>query len=58
MMSTTFDNGTFDVVYDKGALDALMGDNSIEAYKCGVDLLEEISRILTFNGYYICISLL
>eukprot|EP01066_Platyproteum_vivax_P009800 Platyproteum_vivax@DN433_c0_g1_i1.p1 len=49
-----FENGEFEAAIDKGTLDSLLcGDNSnVSASK----MLEEISRVLSPTGVYMCIS--
>jgi ubiquinone/menaquinone biosynthesis C-methylase UbiE len=49
-----FKNGEFNVVVDKGTLDSLLcGDNSEPN---AIKMLNEIHRVLTHNGVYICIT--
>lgn len=50
----TYEDGSFDVVLDKAALDAVIcGDESF----CDPDkVIAEIYRVLKNNGLYICIS--
>lgn len=55
---TTFEDEAFNVVLDKGTLDAMMPDESEEVMANVESLFEEISRILKLGGRYICISLL
>merc|ERR1719373_983738 len=47
-----FSNGSFDVILDKGTLDALSCDKSREL----LDLFEEIYRVLRPSGKYIVIT--
>lgn len=57
-LNTTFENQTFDVIFDKGTLDALVSDNSNESLERANNLFKEVTRLLKINGKYICISLL
>lgn len=47
----------FDVVFDKGALDALMSVESSEVLKKALDMFREIDRVLSSSGRYICVTL-
>ena len=42
MTNMIIENRSFDVVYDKGSLDALMGEDSLESIRMGIDFLEEV----------------
>jgi hypothetical protein len=54
-----FEAGSFDVVMDKGGLDALMGEDTSDADMAGTRLLAEVARVLDpAAGTYICVSLL
>eukprot|EP00850_Spirogloea_muscicola_P011442 SM000071S21066 [mRNA] locus=s71:264129:269803:+ [translate_table: standard] len=58
MTSTKFPDATFDVVFDKGGLDALMGEPGEEATAVGQRFLTEVARLTKPNGgRYICITL-
>eukprot|EP00850_Spirogloea_muscicola_P006698 SM000032S12082 [mRNA] locus=s32:401812:407454:+ [translate_table: standard] len=58
MTSTKFPDATFDVVFDKGGLDALMGEPGEEATAAGQRFLSEVARLIKPNGgRYICITL-
>eukprot|EP00850_Spirogloea_muscicola_P008546 SM000045S16291 [mRNA] locus=s45:698278:703942:+ [translate_table: standard] len=58
MTSTKFPDATFDVVFDKGGLDALMGEPGEEATEVGQRFLSEVARLIKPNGgRYICITL-
>lgn len=48
---------SFEVAFDKGALDALMGEDTDAASCAGSLLLSEVRRVLTDQGQYICITL-
>lgn len=53
-----FKDGSFDVVVDKGGLDALMGEDSPESQQAGVRLLAEVKRVLApHHGVYCCVTL-
>lgn len=57
-LNTTFENDEFNVVLDKGTLDALMPDD-LEETNIRIDkYFAEIKRILKMGGRFICISLL
>eukprot|EP01029_Cantina_marsupialis_P009808 TRINITY_DN22637_c0_g1_i1.p1 TRINITY_DN22637_c0_g1~~TRINITY_DN22637_c0_g1_i1.p1 ORF type:complete len:705 (-),score=237.46 TRINITY_DN22637_c0_g1_i1:214-2328(-) len=57
MMNTEFANGEFDVIIDKGAMDALISGDDEENIKNGNKLINEIGRILAPNGKYCCVTL-
>ena len=57
MTSMTFDDNAFDIVFDKGALDALMSSECEEARHNAIKLFEGIKRILSPGGKYFCITL-
>lgn len=52
-----YDANSFDIVVDKGALDALVSNSSSELREKAQKMFEEIQRVLRINGKYICISL-
>lgn len=54
----TFENESYNVVFDKGTLDALMPDDSTETIEIVDKYFSEIKRVLKLGGRYICISLL
>lgn len=56
--SMSFIDEKFSVIIDKGTLDALMPDDSIETQKTIDKFFNEITRVLCRGGRYICISLL
>ncbi|KAG8277682.1 Methyltransferase-like protein 13 [Homalodisca vitripennis] len=56
--NTTFADGEFNVVLDKGTLDAMMPDSSPETLKRIDKLFAEVDRVLAPLGRYICVSLL
>ena len=53
-----FGNESFDVVLDKGALDALMSENTPEVTLKAIAMLDEITRVLSSKGVYLCITLM
>nr|XP_026490448.1 methyltransferase-like protein 13 [Vanessa tameamea] len=57
-LNTTFGNDEFNVVLDKGTLDALMPDDSKETNERIDKYFDEIKRVLKIGGRFICISLL
>ncbi|XP_066141878.1 eEF1A lysine and N-terminal methyltransferase homolog isoform X1 [Euwallacea fornicatus] len=57
-LHTDFKNEEFNVIIDKGTLDALMPDQAEGTLKTINQYFSEIQRILKYNGRYICISLL
>ena len=56
--SMNYNNDDFNVILDKGTLDAMMPDDSSEVIKQVSHLFREIERVLKLGGRYICISLL
>lgn len=52
-----FAPASFQVAFDKGALDALMGEDTEAAGEAGSKLLSEVQRVLTEQGQYICVTL-
>lgn len=52
-----YDAASFDVVVDKGALDALVSTPTPELREKAKKMFEEIQRVLKPNGKYVCISL-
>lgn len=57
MTATSFANESFQVVFDKGALDALMSENTDIIKIKASSMFDEISRLLAPGGKYICITL-
>uniref|UniRef100_A0A8D8LYB9 Methyltransferase-like protein 13 n=1 Tax=Cacopsylla melanoneura TaxID=428564 RepID=A0A8D8LYB9_9HEMI len=57
-LNTTYDNEQFNVVLDKGTLDALMPDNKEDTVERIDKLFKEVDRLLKQGGRYIIISLL
>ena len=51
----SYTDGEFDIVIDKGALDAIASDNSAKTMENVQKMFSEIKRVL--KKYYICISL-
>jgi ubiquinone/menaquinone biosynthesis C-methylase UbiE len=50
-------NAAYDVVFDKGALDALMSEDTADVASKAQTMFLEISRILSEGGRYVCITL-
>jgi ubiquinone/menaquinone biosynthesis C-methylase UbiE len=57
MLNMEFEDASFDVVVDKGTLDALMSDNSESVYQDVDRMFNELDRVLKVGGRYMCISL-
>ncbi|XP_014253438.1 methyltransferase-like protein 13 [Cimex lectularius] len=57
-LNMTFENENFNVVLDKGTLDALMPDENSTTYENITKYFDEVDRVLRFGGRYIIISLL
>lgn len=57
-LETSFHNEEFNVVIDKGTLDALMPNETSEVLEKILKYFDEIHRILKPTGRYLCISLL
>jgi len=58
IFNMTYKDNSFDVILDKGALDALFPKDTTENCQNIRNLFKEIERILNEKGKYICISLL
>jgi ubiquinone/menaquinone biosynthesis C-methylase UbiE len=54
---TNYSNNSFDIVFDKGALDALCSTNTVEIQSSVKQMFKEINRVLVQSGSYICVSL-
>ncbi|CAI5973226.1 unnamed protein product, partial [Closterium sp. NIES-64] len=53
-----YEGGAFDVVVDKGGLDALMGEEGGDASSAGARLLHEVQRLVApGGGRYLCVTL-
>lgn len=52
-----YGNNSFDIVFDKGALDALMSTDSEQSREMAKRMFDEITRVLKPNGKYVCITL-
>ncbi|CAI7818670.1 unnamed protein product [Closterium sp. NIES-54] len=53
-----YEGGAFDVVVDKGGLDALMGEEGDDASTAGQRLLHEVQRLVApGGGRYLCVTL-
>lgn len=57
-LNMSFDSDSFTVVLDKGTLDALMPDETLETISRINKYFAEIRRVLKPGGRYLCISLL
>lgn len=57
MTATSYPARSFGVVFDKGGLDALMGEDDTGAGEAGVKFLLEVSRLIQEGGTYICVTL-
>lgn len=57
-LNMTFENESFNIVLDKGTLDALMPDDSKETNERIDKYFAEIKRVLRLGGRFLCISLL
>ena len=57
MTKLAYANSSFDVVVDKGSLDALLSTHSKESSQDSNHMFNHISRVLDTSGCYICISL-
>jgi ubiquinone/menaquinone biosynthesis C-methylase UbiE len=56
-MKELYADGQFDVVFDKGALDALMSVESEQVLRQAAAMFCEIDRVLSAKGRYLCITL-
>ena len=56
-MKDLYADGQFDVVFDKGALDALMSVESEQVLRQAAAMFCEIDRVLSAKGRYLCITL-
>lgn len=53
-----FKAGSFHIAFDKGALDALMGEDTDAASTAGGKLLSEVQKVLDpAEGQYLCVTL-
>jgi spermidine synthase/ubiquinone/menaquinone biosynthesis C-methylase UbiE len=50
-------DGSFDLVMDKGALDALMAEDTAEIKADALKMLTEVSRVLAPGGRYCCVTM-
>jgi ubiquinone/menaquinone biosynthesis C-methylase UbiE len=57
MLELGFGDASFDAVFDKGALDALMGTNTAESHDEASQMFAEFSRVLDGKGRFICVSM-
>jgi ubiquinone/menaquinone biosynthesis C-methylase UbiE len=54
---STYSDSSINVVFDKGALDALMSTDSTDVRDKAAQMFSEIQRVLAPGGKYICITL-
>ncbi|XP_077986921.1 eEF1A lysine and N-terminal methyltransferase-like [Glandiceps talaboti] len=57
MMNMEYEDNSFNVVFDKATLDAVMSDNNKEMQDNVDKMFAEINRVLKIGGRYICITL-
>ncbi|XP_077188691.1 eEF1A lysine and N-terminal methyltransferase [Paroedura picta] len=57
VLQMDFPDGCFQVVLDKGTLDALLTDSEEPTVARAERMFDEISRVLQFGGRYLCVSL-
>ncbi|XP_026542706.1 methyltransferase-like protein 13 [Notechis scutatus] len=57
VLQMDFPDDHFQVVFDKGTLDALLTDGEETTLKRAERMFAEISRVLQFGGRYLCVSL-
>ncbi len=58
MLHTSFEDASFEVIIDKGALDALAAEDKPSVHADTKQLFAEVTRLLRPGGVYICVSLL
>ncbi|XP_050546254.1 eEF1A lysine and N-terminal methyltransferase homolog [Daktulosphaira vitifoliae] len=58
ILDTKYPDEKYNVIIDKGTLDALMPDDEVESLSRVMEMFNEMKRTLKFGGRYICISLL
>jgi len=58
MLKTSFSDASFEVIVDKGALDALAAEDTPSVQADTKQLFAEVTRLLRPGGVYICVSLL
>ena len=57
MLMMTYNDETYNAVFDKGALDALMSDESAQSTEEANQMFSEVARVLTPGGFYLCVTL-
>jgi spermidine synthase/SAM-dependent methyltransferase len=57
MLNMTYEDRRYNLVFDKGALDALMSDQSSQSSRDAAQMFSEIQRVLAEGGFYVCITL-
>lgn len=58
LLNMDYKDSSYSVVLDKGTLDALMTDETVEVVSKIDTMFSEISRVLRIGGRYVCVSLL
>ncbi|KAL4151211.1 hypothetical protein PRNP1_008160 [Phytophthora ramorum] len=53
----TLEDASFDLVLDKGALDALMAEDTAEVRQDATRMLQEVRRVLAPGGRYCCVTM-
>ncbi|KAK1928594.1 Methyltransferase-like protein 13 [Phytophthora citrophthora] len=53
----TLESGSFDLVMDKGAIDALMAEDTAEIKQDATKMLREVRRVLAPGGRYCCVTM-
>ena len=56
-IQTTFEDGEYNVVFDKGTLDAIYSDGGSATLEEVKKMFFEINRVLKVGGRYICVTL-
>ena len=56
-IQTTFEDGEYNVVFDKGTLDAIYSDGGSATLEEVKKMFFEINRVLRVGGRYICVTL-
>ena len=57
MLNMTFQDNQFNMVFDKGALDALMSDDTKRSSRDAAQMFKEIDRVSGPGGAYVCVTL-
>jgi spermidine synthase/ubiquinone/menaquinone biosynthesis C-methylase UbiE len=56
-LNMSYNNDRFKLVFDKGALDALMSDDTPRSKNDATKLFSEVERVTEVGGAYVCITL-